>query len=98
MLAQMKQQNVKMESIEFVGSPYFAESEKNQFAMVPTKIIISTKQGRVENTGFIFGQRARNTDKWGYLEGNKLNNQNIRELFPDFPQGSSLPSHSLRKL
>ena len=90
--AEMKKRGMTFESSEYVTAPYFLESEKSQFVIIPLKRVFNMPDKKLEQQGFLFGERKKGTEKWGYIEGKQLDDNNIRTLFPDFPKGELLPS------
>ena len=94
--AEMKKRGVTFESNEYITAPYFSESEKSQFVIIPMKRVLNMPDKKFEQRGFLFGERKKGTEKWGYIEGKQLNDNNIRTLFPDFPKGELLPSSTAK--
>ena len=88
----MNKRGITFESAEYISAPYFLESEHSQFVIVPMKRVFNMPDKKLEQQGYLFGQRQKGTEKWGYIEGKHLNDNNIRNLFPDFPPGELLPS------
>ena len=52
----------------------------------------------VESLNYQFGIRAIGTSKWTYIEGSRINKQNVRTLFSDFPSDYEFPEFYRKKL
>lgn len=82
---------LKLGRITFPAKPTFFKTDKNYFAIVPIKNIISAKRDRVETMSFQLGIRAIGKKNWTYMEGSKINQGNVRLFFPDFPRNVKFP-------
>ncbi len=89
---------MKLESMTFPKAPTFLKTDVNHFVIVPTKIIISANGQRLESLNYQFGIRRIGTTQWKYVEGSRINKQNVTTLFPDFPADYEFPEFYRRKL
>lgn len=90
--------NMKLESLAFPEAPTFLKTDVNRFVIVPTKSIILANGQRLESLNYQFGIQEHGTNTWKYIEGSRINNQNVRSLFPDFPSDYDFPEFYRKKL
>ena len=83
---------LKLESNSFPAKPTFFKTDKNHYAIVPTKNIVSAQGQRIETVSYQFGIRAIGKKNWTYIEGSKINQRNVRSFFPDFPRDVKFPT------
>ncbi len=96
--SQFQSLGMKLESMTFPDDPTFLKTDVNHFVIVPTKSIISANAQRVESLNYQFGIRQIGTAKWKYIEGSRINRQNVTTLFPDFPADYEFPKFYRKKL
>ncbi|PQO41659.1 hypothetical protein C5Y97_02745 [Blastopirellula marina] len=97
-LASFQEYNTSMDELEFTAEPYFLESEKSHFVVVPTRMVMTINEKKVEAIGYEFGQKKKTESKWRYIAGKKVNPQTVGELFPDFPSDFQFPEMSMNVL
>lgn len=97
-LTQLKESEMKVESLEFPEIPKYFDSKTNHFVIISTLTIISSKGQKVESLNFQLGIKAIGESKWTYIEGSRINNENIKQLFPDFPDNYDFPKCTRKKL
>lgn len=97
-LSTLRSKGMALESLTFPDRPTFLKTEVNEFAIVPTKIVITLRSQRAESLNFQLGARANGTKKWKYIEGSRVNNENVKILFPDFPAPHDFPECYRKKL
>lgn len=90
-LSQFQALNMKVDSLTFPAAPDFLETAKNRFVIVRTKIVVSANGQRAESLNYQFGIQEKGTSTWKYIEGSRINNENVRSLFPDFPPHYQFP-------
>ncbi|MEW4456133.1 hypothetical protein AB1L30_25940 [Bremerella sp. JC817] len=78
-------------SFAFPNRPIFVEGKQHQFAIVPVETQIRMVGGIVKSESFYIGIREENDDTWRYLDGTKLEQEDIQKLFSDFPVEQPLP-------
>ena len=98
LLSKLKSSGMKLESLTFPTSPTFLNSETNEFVIVPTLSIIAVGETRVESLNYQVGHREIGTSKWTYIEGSRINQQNVKEFFLDFPLDFKFPKFYRKKL
>lgn len=96
-LAKMVAMSMKIEDLKFPSEPVFLTGKENQFVIVPTKMIIAVGEKRIESLNYQFGARRIGGTKWGYIEGSRVNRDNVAKWFPDFPNDQKFPE-TYRKL
>jgi len=97
-LSKTQTMGMALESLAFPDDSTFLKTDMNHFVIVPTKSIITANGQRVESLNYQFGIRAIGTSKWTYIEGSRINNQNVKTLFPDFPPDFHFPAFYRKKL
>lgn len=97
MLKKLLANGMKMEEMTFPAAPSFLTGTENEFVIVPTRSIIVANEKRGESLNFQFGARPIGSTRWSYIEGSRINSDNVRKLFPDFPRDFAFPAIS-RKL
>lgn len=89
--------SIKLEKLSFPAEPTFLKGTENEFVIVPTVAIVIANGKKGESQNFQFGARRIGEDSWKYIEGSRLNRNNISKFFPDFPEDFKFP-HTSRKL
>jgi len=89
---------MRVEKLSFPDAPRFFEGQDNLFVFVPTLTIINLKGQRIESLNFQLGIKKQGQGNWGYVEGSRVNDSNVRSMFPDFPPGIEFPKFYRRKL
>jgi hypothetical protein len=97
-LSQIQTMGMTLESLTFPAEPTFLKSDANHFVIVPTKSIVVAAGQRLESLNYQFGIRAVGTTNWTYIEGSRINQENVGTLFPDFPADYEFPPFYRRKL
>ena len=91
-LAQLASSGIQIESLVFPEDPKLLKTHAHDFAIVPTKLIVSAQGKRIESLNFQFGIREIGAKTWTYIEGSRINKENVRQLFPDFPTNYEFPN------
>ena len=94
----LKSINMQLESLSFPKKPEFLEGGGRRFAIVPTLTIVSSNGQRVESLNFQLGVLEPKASQWVYVEGSRINRENVQILFPGFPTAYEFPSFYRRKL
>ena len=89
---------MQVESLTFPHPPEFVETERTTFAVVPTLMVLQLDGQQVESLNFQFGVLDADSMHWKYVEGSRLNSENVRVLFPSFPNDYDFPEVYRRKL
>ena len=89
---------MRVEKLSFPDAPRFFEGQDNFFVFVPTLTIVMVKGQRIESLNFQLGIKKKGQENWAYVEGSRINDSNVRSLFPDFPPGIEFPKFYRRKL
>lgn len=89
---QSQSAGMRVERFTFPAPQDVFPAGDSEFAFVPTLTVLVAANGRrVESLNFQMGVRAKGTSRWGFVEGSRLTDGNVRELFPDFPRGKEFP-------
>jgi hypothetical protein len=97
-LANIQSSGMELESLEFPQAPTFLETDEHRFAIVPTLSVISVNELRAESLNYQFGVQEQGATDWKYIEGSRINQDNVRSLFPDFPADYKFPETYRRRL
>jgi len=92
---QLKDAGTKVELLDFPEPPRFvAGSAGRQFAVVPTRTILSVRGQRVQSFNFQLGVLEVGASQWFYLEGSRMTPPVLAGMFPDFPTAYRFPKVS----
>ena len=91
-LDQVQASGMKIESLVFPVAPTFTNGTTHQFAVVPTKLVITVSGQRFESLNYQLGVREMNQTNWSYLEGSRVRADNVKSFFPDFPTSYAFPN------
>ena len=97
-LAQIQSAQMSLESLSFPQEPSFLKVGLRDFVILPTKSVIVVKGQRMESLNFQFGIKEPGSTNWAYIEGSRINTQNLASLFPDFPAGYKFPPFYRKRL
>jgi hypothetical protein len=98
LLSKLQSGGMKLESFAFPTPPTFMKSDASEFVIVPTLSVISTNAARVESLNYQVGNRKIGASNWTYIEGSRLNKQNVKDFLPDFPADYEFPKFYRKKL
>lgn len=87
-----------LEAFSFPRPPEYVEGIERRFAIVPTLSIMAAQGQRIESLNYQFGVLEPGADGWTYLEGSRINQQNVRGFFPDFPADYVFPEFYRKRL
>jgi len=87
-----------LEAFSFPRPPEYIEGKERRFAIVPTLSIMAAQGQQIESLNYQFGILEPGAKGWTYLEGSRINQQNVRVFFPDFPADYSFPEFYRRRL
>ena len=83
--------DVELELLTFPDDPTFVSGEEHDFVLVPTLSAYKLGGLRIESRAFLLGIRPRGGGKWTYVDGEQFEDENVQQLFPDFPLDQPLP-------
>jgi hypothetical protein len=89
---------MKLESLKFPSVPTFLEGGGHRFVIVPTLSVTLVNGQRVESLNFQIGWFDAAASQWKYIEGSRVNADNVQQLFPGFPQDFEFPSIYRKRL
>jgi hypothetical protein len=89
---------MKLESLSFPSGPTFLEGGGHRFVVVPTLSVTVVNGQRVESLNFQIGSFDKTASRWTYIEGSRLNSDNVQLLLPGFPQDFEFPSIYRKRL
>jgi hypothetical protein len=92
-MGRLQKISLKIETFEFPEPTRFVEGEKRTYAVVPTRVVVSSGERQVDSRSFQVGIRPKKGGDWTYIEGPKF--EALRaEHFPDFPSDFEYPEVS----
>jgi hypothetical protein len=97
-ISPLLEKGLRVESFGFPREPEFVPGGKTLFAIVPTLMVVELNGRRVESLNYQFGILESDVEDWKYVEGSRIDNDNVRLLFPDFPEGFEFPETYRRLL
>jgi hypothetical protein len=97
-LLKLKSTGMQLESLSFPKPPEFLSGGGRRFAVVPTLSVISASGQQIESLNFQLGVLEPNATRWTYVEGSRINKDNIQVLFPGFPSNYNFPAFYRRKV
>lgn len=89
---------MKLKSFKFPEAPTYLETDRNYYVIVPTLSIMSLNGQRVESLNYQLGMRKKDAVDWKYVEGSRVNQGNVRSLFPDFPPDFKFPEFYRKRI
>jgi hypothetical protein len=89
--AQVAKSGMTLESFSFPEAPRFFAAGGTRYVYVPTRSVVSMNGKRFESLNFQLGVLDPGASHWTYLEGSRLNPQNIQRLLPGFPDDQPFP-------
>jgi len=90
-VAQVRKSGMTLESFSFPAPPDFFTAGGTRFVFVPTLSVVAVNGKRFESRNFQLGVLEAGATRWTYVEGSRLNPQNVNTLLPAFPSGRALP-------
>ena len=82
---------VELESLEFPSEPELMKGQGREFAIVHTRIVLSSGGRRVESRGFQLGVKDPGASVWRYIEGSDIDDVKVQMMFPGFPVDYTFP-------
>jgi hypothetical protein len=89
---------MKLISLTFPEAPRFMQGTERRFAIVPTLSVVEAGGQRVESLNYQLGVLERGSEAWTYVEGSRINKDNVGVLFPDFPADYAFPTTYRKRL
>jgi hypothetical protein len=97
-LLKVQEMGIQLESMTFPAPPDFLEGGGRRFAVVPTLSIVSARGQRLESLNYQLGVLEPGAKGWTYVEGSRINKDNVQSLFPGFPASYDFPAFYRKKL
>lgn len=97
-LAKFAAMGMSIKALEFPSTPKFIQSSENEFVLVPTLSVIEANGQKIESLNFQLGIKELSSDDWKYVEGSRINKQNVNQFFPDFPTDVEFPQTYRKKI
>lgn len=92
------ERGMKLASLTFPEAPTFLKGTERRFVVVPTLSVIEAAGQKVESLNYQLGVLEPKAEAWTYVEGSRINKDNVRLLFPDFPADYTFPTTYRKKL
>lgn len=77
--------------VEFPKPPTYLPGKQTEFAIVPVQIDTGNNLVNTTMNTFFVGVRDVGESEWKYVDGMKLDQRAIKDMFPDFPLDQPLP-------
>lgn len=90
-LSQLAELNMTVESLTFPSDPVFLEGTESRFVIVPTLTIIAVNGRKAESLNYQIGILDTEATGWKYVEGSRINSENVQQFFPGFPEDYEFP-------
>jgi hypothetical protein len=90
-VAQVRKSGMTLESFSFPEPPVFFTAGTTRYVFVPTLSVVAVNGKRFESRNFQLGVLEAGATRWTYVEGSRLNPQNVHQLLPTFPSDRSFP-------
>lgn len=90
-MAVLKRVGLKIESFEFPAAPKFVDGERRTFAIIPTRLVVSANDQKLDSLNFQVGVSDPIDKKWTYVEGSKFDDTLRSQYFADFPRDYEFP-------
>jgi hypothetical protein len=91
-LEKMEAGGVKVVSFQVLDATDFATQGRERFVILPSTTIVSAPGTKVTIKSFMVGASDDGGRTWTFLEGGKLNAENLKILLPNFPEDLKLPA------
>lgn len=98
-ISKMKADNEKMQATGWaygattVGDPkQFAWMEKELVAIIPYSIEYVSPNRKKKDESYLIGVSSDRGKSWTFVEGRRINRENVKDLLPKFPEGINLPT------
>ncbi len=95
-MGRLKNYSLKIEVFEFPAEPQFVDGDQRSYAVVPTRLVVSAGDKKIDSQNFQVGVKQAGDDAWKYVEGPKFK-QYRSEHFSDFPADFDYPEISKLK-
>jgi hypothetical protein len=90
-VAQVRKSGMTLEAFSFPDPPQFFTAGGTRYVFVPTLSVVVVNGKRFESRNFQLGVLEAGATRWTYVEGSRLNPQNVHQLLPAFPSDRSFP-------
>jgi hypothetical protein len=90
-VAQARKSGMTLESFTFPEAPEFFTAGGTRYVFVPTLSVVAVNGKRFESRNFQLGVLEAGATRWTFVEGSRLNPQNVHQLLPAFPSDRSFP-------
>ena len=90
-VAQVRKSGMTLESFSFPAAPEFFTAGATRYVFVPTVSVVAVNGKRFESRNFQLGVLEAGATRWTFVEGSRLNPQNVHQLLPTFPSDRSFP-------
>lgn len=84
--------NVSVETVEVGVKLDYFETEKNEFFFIATRITLKVGDKTHVAPGHQMGVKKKSDKVWKYIDCSALDDEQVRKMFPDFPEDKKLPN------
>ncbi len=90
-LAEMKKEGVHLVSSRATAPEAIHAVDSDLYTIVPTSLIIQTKQGKIRSRSYLLGHSSDDGKTWKFIDGSPGEPQ-IRKLLPNLPKVMRFPN------
>jgi hypothetical protein len=90
-VALLKRSDMRIESLSFPSAATCLTGGGRQFIVVPTLSVIAAGDQRIESLNFQLGVLEPGGRGWTYVDGARVNAENVQLLLPGFPPDYRFP-------
>lgn len=87
----LKRVGLSIDTFEFPEPPSFVEGERRTYAIIPTRLVVSAGDQKLDSRNFQVGVSDPIEKKWTYVEGSKFDERLRSRYFKDFPKDYEFP-------
>lgn len=91
-LEKMEAGGIKLVSCQVMDATGFATQGRERFVILPSTTVVSAPGAKITVKSFWVGASDDAGRTWTFLEGGKLNAENLKILLPNFPEDLKLPA------
>lgn len=92
LIGDVQSSGIRVESFAVLGATELVATDYSDFAIVPSRGVFRLENGaRIASWSYQLAARKKGEQKWGFVDGSRLNADNLWVLFPDFPKNQRLP-------
>lgn len=87
----IKKQGFLVASMQAARPKEIVKTEKDWLAIVPTTMVLTSPKGKVTQKSYLLAVSSAQGIKWVFLDGSGLDQKNVKQFVPSFPENMKLP-------